>query len=91
MIAQELQYKGKRHSAAHTSEYLFNQLIPYIGNKRKLLGLIQKAIRRTPCSQGTFVDFFAGSGVVSRMAKMLGFRVISNDWEPYAEAINRCY
>jgi adenine-specific DNA-methyltransferase len=86
-------YDGKRHAAAHTSEYLFNQLIPYIGNKRKLLGLIQQAIRCTSVepAEKTFVDFFAGSGVVSRMAKMLGFRVVSNDWEPYAEAINRCY
>ena len=89
MIAQELQYGGKRHSAAHTSEYLFNQLIPYIGNKRKLLGLIQKAVRRTSHRQGMFVDFFAGSGVVARWAKLLGYRVIANDWEPYAEHLPR--
>ena len=25
------------------------------------------------------------------MAKLLGYRVIANDWEPYAQAINRCY
>ena len=25
------------------------------------------------------------------MAKLLGYRVLSNDWEPYAQAINRCY
>jgi len=29
--------------------------------------------------------------VVSRLAKVLGFRVIANDWEPYARVINRCY
>ncbi len=86
-----LLYDGKRHAAAHTAEYLFNQLIPYIGNKRKLLGLIQRAIRRTGAEGGTFVDFFAGSGVVARLAKMLGYRAIANDWEPYAEALNRCY
>jgi adenine-specific DNA-methyltransferase len=91
MNARQLEYDSKHHAAAHTSEYLFNQLIPYIGNKRKLLGLIQQAIQQTSCKSGVFVDFFAGSGVVSRMAKMLGFRVMANDWEPYAEAINRCY
>lgn len=91
MNAQRLTYQGKHHAAAHTSEYLFNQLIPYIGNKRKLLGLIQRAIGRTGAEGGLFVDFFAGSGVVARMAKMLGYRVVANDWEPYAEAINRCY
>ena len=25
------------------------------------------------------------------MAKKRGYRVLSNDWEPYAEQINRCY
>jgi len=91
MAAPRMIYDRKRHAAAHTSEYLFNQLIPYIGNKRRLLGLIQRAMRRTETAGGTFVDFFAGSGIVSRMAKRLGFRTIANDWEPYAEAINRCY
>jgi adenine-specific DNA-methyltransferase len=28
---------------------------------------------------------------VSRLAKLLEYRVVANDWEPYAEAINRCY
>ena len=37
------------------------------------------------------MDLFAGSGVVSRLAKKQGFRVISNDWEPYAKEINQCY
>jgi adenine-specific DNA-methyltransferase len=91
MSAPRTVYDRKHHAAAHTSEYLFNQLIPYIGNKRKLLGLIREAIQRTSATTGTFLDLFAGSGVVSRMAKLLGFRVFSNDWEPYAEAINRCY
>ena len=39
-------------------EYLFNQLIPYIGNKRKLLRLIHQAIQRTrPRSEGTLRRF----------------------------------
>lgn len=85
-------YDRKRHAAVRTPEFLFNQLIPYIGNKRKLLRLIQQAVQRTTGQPGdSFVDFFAGSGVVSRWAKLLGYRVIANDWEPYAEAINRCY
>lgn len=91
MSAHRLVYDRKHHAAARTSEFLFNQLIPYIGNKRKLLGLIRQAIGFTSARTGTLVDFFAGSGVVSRLAKLLGYRVIANDWEPYAEAINRCY
>jgi adenine-specific DNA-methyltransferase len=91
MTAPRTAYDRKHHAAAHTSEYLFNQLIPYIGNKRKLLRLIEQAIQRTSAKKGSFLDLFAGSGVVSRMAKQLGYRVLSNDWEPYAQAINRCY
>ena len=91
---QNLEYSYGRgdHSAFRTSEYVFHQLIPYIGSKRKLLGLINQAIAKTGVPPtGTFLDLFAGSGVVSRMAKKQGFRVISNDWEPYAHAINQCY
>ncbi|MCE5197565.1 MAG: DNA adenine methylase [Armatimonadota bacterium] len=71
--------------------YLTDQLIPYIGNKRKLLPLIHEAILRTGLSTGTFLDVFSGSGVVARMAKMAGFKVIANDWEPYSQIINRTY
>ena len=66
-------------------------MIPYLGNKRKLLPLIQEAIGVTGILSGTFVDLFAGSGVVSRLAKRLGFRVVANDWEPYAREINAAY
>ncbi|HEX5322588.1 MAG TPA: DNA adenine methylase [Capsulimonadaceae bacterium] len=78
----------RRHAYIRTTDYLFAQLIPYIGSKRKLLPLIARAIERTGVREGTFADLFAGSGVVSRFAKMRGFRVIANDWEPYAAAIN---
>jgi adenine-specific DNA-methyltransferase len=91
MSVPAVNYDRKQHAAVRTSEYLFNQLIPYIGNKRKLLGLIHRALESVGRSRGIFVDFFAGSGVVSRLAKLLGYRVVANDWEPYAEAINRCY
>lgn len=88
------EYERKHDAAATTNEYLFNQLIPYIGNKRKLLGLVFNALSQTsvfPSSNSIFVDFFAGSGAVSRFAKRLGFTVYANDWEPYAEVINQCY
>ncbi len=71
--------------------YLTDQLIPYIGNKRKLLPLIAEAVNASGIQSGTFFDVFAGSGVVSRLAKTMGFRVIANDWEPYSERINSAY
>lgn len=91
-VALDKRYDRRRHAAAHTSAFVFNQLIPYIGNKRKLLDLIQKALEHTePRDSLTFLDIFAGSGVVSRLAKTLGYQVIANDWEPYTRPINTCY
>jgi len=76
------------------SEYLTRQIIAYIGNKRKLLGLILKAIQQTGIEAGAgakFFDVFAGSGVVSRLAKALNFEVFTNDWEYYSYIISNCY
>ncbi|MEO7716688.1 MAG: DNA adenine methylase [Capsulimonas sp.] len=84
-------YHSRRHSAARTDDYLYSQLIPYLGNKRKLLPLIAAAVMSTGETQGVFADLFAGSGVVSRWAKQKGYQVVANDWEPYAETINGCY
>jgi adenine-specific DNA-methyltransferase len=74
--------------------YLTAQIIPYIGNKRKLLGLIQRAIYQAvgnDTGRLTFLDLFSGSGVVSRLAKYLGFEVYANDWEHYSYIINFAY
>lgn len=71
--------------------FLKDQLIPYIGNKRKLLPLIRKAIASTELREGVFLDLFSGSSVVSRLAKTMGYTVIANDWEPYTACINRTY
>ena len=79
----------RRHAAVRTDDYVFSQLIPYIGNKRKLLHLIGEAVRLTGCKRGTFVDLFTGSTVVARWAKQQGFRVVANDWEPYSHEIAR--
>lgn len=53
--------------------------------------MVRTAIEATGVKEGVFCDFFAGSGVVSRLAKRMGFRVVSNDWEPYTEKINLAY
>ena len=73
------------------AKYVTDQLIPYIGNKRKLVPLIRHAIAATGIRGGTFYDAFAGSTVVSRLAKALGYRVIANDWEPYSYFIGLTY
>jgi adenine-specific DNA methylase len=74
--------------------YVENHLIAYIGNKRRLIPLLIKSLERCDIpdpAKATFYDPFAGTGVVSRLAKGLGFRVICNDWEPYSQVINRLY
>lgn len=93
MPTETFAYDKAGHAAFHSTDYVFAQLIPYIGNKRKLLPLIVRALSATGQAgmERTFLDLFAGSGVVSRMAKQCGYRVIASDWEPYAEATNRSY
>ncbi len=75
----------------HQDQYLYNQLIPYIGNKRRLLPLLTQALARTGVSTGRLLDPFAGSTVVARLAKSLGYTVHCNDWEPYSRVVAQCY
>ena len=55
--------------------YLTDQLIAYIGNKRKLLGLIRQAIHQTGLESGVFFDAFVGSGSVTGWRITSGFRL----------------
>ncbi len=74
--------------------YLKTQIIPYIGNKRRLLPLILRAVRQALDNRyrgKRFADLFAGSGIVSRFANHLGFRVYANDWEQYSYILNYAY
>ena len=74
--------------------YLTKQIITYIGNKRKLLSLIYKAMKAVGAKMEngtTFLDLFSGSGVVARFAKSLGFEVFANDWEEYSYIINSAF
>jgi adenine-specific DNA-methyltransferase len=73
------------------SQYLSRNLIAYIGNKRSLLDFIREAIEYTGIQEGAFLDLFAGSGSVSRLAKTMGFSVYSNDWEFYSFVLNKAF
>ena len=78
----------------YNKDYVEKHLIAYLGNKRKLLPLILKGIENTSHdikSNSKFLDLFAGTGVVSRLAKSLGFEVHCNDWEEYSYQINRAF
>ncbi|MBN2628841.1 MAG: DNA adenine methylase [Spirochaetales bacterium] len=75
--------------------YLTQQIIAYIGNKRRLLDLIHRGV--LSCYPGAipeglrFFDLFSGSGIVARLGKHLGFDVTANDWEHYSYILNRGY
>lgn len=71
--------------------YLKNNLIAYIGNKRRLLPFIENGflnILEEDKNIKTALDLFAGSGSVSRLLKTLNLKVYSNDWEYYSYILN---
>ncbi len=73
--------------------YLTRQLIAYIGNKRSMLGFLYEIFKRLNEKHKIerFIDPFAGSGAVSRLAKVIGFETIANDWEFYSYLVNYCH
>ncbi|CAI3923292.1 Adenine-specific DNA methylase [Commensalibacter communis] len=87
-----MKWNKSEHGSYQTTDFLFNQLIPYIGNKRKLLDLIKQTLiasqENFKTQNGLFIDCFAGTGVVSRLAKMMGYQVFCNDWEYYSQTLN---
>lgn len=80
------------NAEANTKEkYLKENLIAYIGNKRRLLPFIENTILHIledDSSVKTALDLFAGSGSVSRLLKTLNLEVYSNDWEYYSYILN---
>lgn len=76
------------------SEYLTNNIITYIGNKRKLLITIDDIVNDILTDNPDFntcLDAFSGSGIVSRYFRYKGFQVYSNDLEEYTVPINTAF
>lgn len=75
--------------------YLSEQIITYIGNKRKLNVYIEAAVRDILREEGrekaVCADLFSGSGIVARMLKQYAERLVVNDLEEYSRVINSCY
>ena len=73
------------------NKYLKENLIAYIGNKRRLVPFIENVfldILDKDKNIKTALDLFAGSGSVSRLLKTLDLEVYSNDWEYYSYILN---
>ncbi|MBI1831571.1 MAG: DNA adenine methylase [Planctomycetes bacterium] len=81
--------------AAEDADFLSEQLITYIGNKRALLGTIAAAVeqvkRKLAKRRLRVFDAFSGSGVVSRFFKAHASHLFSNDLEDYATIAGRCF
>ena len=76
-------------------EYLTEQLITYLGNKRSLLPFIEEAVlsvqKRLNAPTLRFFDAFSGSGIVSRFFRQYASYLAVNDCELYSQVINTCY
>lgn len=76
-------------------EYLTEQIITYLGNKRKLLDYIEIEVKNIlnemNLEKCVICDLFSGSGIVSRKLKMYSSRLYVNDLEKYSMIINDCY
>lgn len=76
-------------------DFLTQQLITYIGNKRTLLPAIHKILLQVREKTGgrklMTADLFSGSGVVSRLLKQHSSLVVANDLETYSKIINTCF
>ena len=80
---------------AERKEFLTDQIITYLGNKRSLLEFIDNAVKVVLEEIGNdkidIFDVFAGSGVVSRYFKQYSNNLYTNDLENYCYTINKCY
>lgn len=76
-------------------QFLTDQIITYIGNKRSLLSFIGRSIdsvkKELNVSKLRMLDVFSGSGIVSRYFKQHATQLYSNDLESYCNTLNRCY
>ena len=77
------------------ADFLTTQIITYLGNKRSLIGIIEKEVQNISIKLGkkklVCADFFSGSGIVARMLKSHSSKLIVNDLEDYSTVINSCY
>ena len=73
-------------------DYLKDQIITYIGNKRKIIPFIERSLNQIGIKDYTFLDLFSGSGIVSRLAKVhVAKKIIANDLEYYSMVLNSVF
>jgi len=84
-----------KKNISEKKEFLTQQLITYIGNKRALLDFIGDRVKivqkKTGKNKLKLFDVFSGSGIVARYLKQFSDILIVNDLEKYSTVINQCY
>lgn len=77
------------------SDFVNQNMITYLGNKRKLIDHIENILIDLKKEIGkeklVLCDLFAGSGVVSRMMYNHSSNLITNDLEGYSYCVCKCY
>lgn len=64
----------------------------YIGSKKTLINFISYTIREVTNNKiGTFIDLFAGTGIVGEHYKKIGYNIIANDMQYYSYVLNKNY
>jgi adenine-specific DNA-methyltransferase len=75
--------------------FMTDQIITYLGNKRKILTHISKCLdiieEREGEKQLTMADAFSGSGIVGRLLKTRTSHLYVNDCAGYSETLNKCF
>jgi len=91
LTKQLIAYIGNKRSLQPLLYRVFSRLMS--GGRRGGTALGAAVSPGVTAHRGTdpapvFLDPFAGSGSVSRLARYLGYRVLANDWEYYAYVLN---
>ena len=86
---------NSQRSAEEDPRFLQEQIITYLGNKRRLLHFIGSAVARVrerlDRRKLRCFDAFSGSGIVSRYLKQHAELLYTNDLEDYSRVLNTCY
>lgn len=90
-----MQLEQKVNTSAENTDFLQEQLITYIGNKRALLPFIEQGVKivqkQLNKQKLDCIDIFSGSGIVARFLKQYSNTLFVNDLELYSTIINKCY
>jgi adenine-specific DNA-methyltransferase len=92
-MSPEPTFAEKAPAASAVPAYASTKLIAYLGNKRALLPFLLSVFSELDGERAvsSFLDPFAGSGSVSRLARSLGWAVMANDSEEYSRAVNEAW